>query len=234
MMRLDKMLAHSGYGTRKEVKEFIRKGFVMVNGEVIRDDDFKVDEVNDEVTIADESVNYEDKIYIMLNKPDGYISATYDAYDPIVLDLIEGYENRGLFPVGRLDKDTVGLLLITNDGMLAHKLLAPKSHVDKVYYLRYEGTFKPYAYKEFESGVILDDGYKCMPAKFKDLGNQEAEITISEGKFHQVKRMMEAVGCKVVYLKRISFGPLALDNTLKEGKYRHLSASEIQILESEK
>ena len=133
MMRLDKMLAHSGYGTRKEVKEFIRKGLVMVNGEVIYDDDYKVDEVNDEITILDQEVNYEKMIYLMLNKPDGYISATYDYHDPIVLDLIDGYENRGLFPVGRLDKDTVGLLLITNDGKLAHKLLSPKSHVDKVY-----------------------------------------------------------------------------------------------------
>ena len=115
MMRLDKMLAHSGYGTRKEVKEFIRKGLVMVNGEVIYDDDYKVDEVNDEITILDQEVNYEKMIYLMLNKPDGYISATYDNHDPIVLDLIEGYENRGLFPVGRLDYDTSGVLLFTND-----------------------------------------------------------------------------------------------------------------------
>ena len=148
MMRLDKMLAHSGYGTRKEVKEFIRKGLVMVNGEVIYDDDYKVDEVNDEITILDQEVNYEKMIYLMLNKPDGYISATYDNHDPIVLDLIDGYENRGLFPVGRLDKDTVGLLLITNDGKLAHKLLAPKSHVDKVYYLKYDGVFKKSFHKQ--------------------------------------------------------------------------------------
>lgn len=231
MMRLDKMLAHSGYGTRKEVKEFIRKGYVMINGIVVTDDDYKVDEINDEITILDESVNYEKLIYIMLNKPDGYISATYDNYDPIVLDLIDGYQNRGLFPVGRLDKDTVGLLLITNDGKLAHKLLAPKSHVDKVYYLKYEGVFKPYAYKEFEEGVVLDDGYKCMPALFEELGDGEGKITIREGKFHQVKRMMEAIGCKVTYLKRISFGPIVLDETLEEGMYRHLTNEEIELLQ---
>ena len=229
-MRLDKMLALCGYGTRKEVKEYIRKGYVMINGEVIKDDDYKVDEINDEITILDQSVNYEKMIYLMLNKPDGYISATYDNYDPIVLDLIDGYEKRGLFPVGRLDKDTVGLLLITNDGKLAHKLLAPKSHVDKVYYLKYEGTFKPYAHREFEDGVTLDDGYKCMPATFEEIGEGEGKITIREGKYHQVKRMMEAIGCKVTYLKRISFGPIVLDEALKEGNYRHLTKEEIELL----
>jgi len=144
MMRLDKMLAHCGYGSRKEVKELIRKGYVLVNGEAITNDDYKVDEINDEVVIANQSVSYEHNIYLMLNKPEGYVSATYDNFDPTVLDLIDGYEKRNLFPVGRLDIDTVGLLLITNDGMLAHKLLAPKSHVDKVYYLRYIMFFRHY------------------------------------------------------------------------------------------
>lgn len=222
-----------GYGSRKEVKEYIRKGYVLVNGEVIVDDDFKVDEVNDEIVIANQTIEYEKDIYLMLNKPDGYISATYDPKDPIVLDLIDGYEKRGLFPVGRLDKDTVGLLLITNDGNLAHKLLSPKSHVDKTYYLKYSGTFPKNGNSQFENGIVLDDGYKCMPAKFIDLGNQEANIIIKEGKYHQVKRMMEAVGCSVTYLKRISFGPLSLDNTLKEGEYRHLSEEEIALLKNE-
>lgn len=234
MMRLDKMLAHTGYGSRKEVKEFIRKGYVMVNGEVITDDDYKVDEVNDEITIANEEVTYEKKIYLMLNKPDGYISATYDPKEPIVLDLIDGYEKRGLFPVGRLDKDTVGLLLITNDGKLAHKLLSPKSHVDKVYYLKYDGKFTKNAESLFFNGVVLDDGYKCMPALFKELGPNEGEITIKEGKYHQVKRMMEAVGCEVTFLERISFGPLPLDKNLGRGEYRHLTEEEVKLLEDEK
>lgn len=225
-MRLDKMLAHCGYGSRKQVKELIRKGYVMVNGEVIINDDYKVNETQDEVIIADEEVNYEDKIYLMLNKPSGYVSATYDANDPTVLDLIHGYENRKLFPVGRLDKDTVGLIIITNDGELAHRLLTPKSHVDKTYYLKFEGEFKEHYHKLFEEGILLEDGYKCMPAKFILLGNHEGKIIIREGKYHQVKRMLEAVNCRVTYLKRIQFGNLKLDDTLEEGKYRELTVEE--------
>ena len=217
MMRLDKMLAHCGYGSRKEVKEYIRKGYILVNGEIITNDDYKVDEINDEITFADENVNYENMIYLMLNKPDGYVSATFDYNDPTVIDLIDDYKNRNIFPVGRLDKDTVGLLIITNDGQMAHKLLSPKSHVDKTYYLRY-------------SGITIDDGYTCMPAKLIDLGNNEANVIIKEGKFHQVKRMMEAIGCEVVYLQRIKFGPISLDNTLGEGEYRALTKEEIEAL----
>mgnify|MGYP003308416412 CR=1 FL=1 len=229
-MRLDKMLAHSGYGSRKEVKEYIRKGYVMVNGEVIYDDDFKVDEINDDIIIADMNVNYEKMIYFMLNKPDGYVSATYDPNEPTVLDLIDRYQNRGLFPVGRLDKDTVGLLLITNDGKLAHRMLSPKSHVEKKYYLKYDGKVPSYIHNTFNEGVVLDDGYKCMPAKFIDLGNNEAYIIIKEGKYHQVKRMMNSVGCEVTYLKRVEFGPIILDDKLEEGKYRTLTKEELDLI----
>lgn len=229
-MRLDKMLAHCGYGSRKQVKEFIRKGYVMVNGEIITDDDYKVNEERDEVIIAEEEVAYENNIYLMLNKPDGYVSATYDSYDPTVLDLISGYDTRRLFPVGRLDKDTTGLLLITNDGRLAHRLLAPKNHVDKIYYLKYSGEFKESYHKQFENGITLEDGYKCMPAKFIPLGNQEGQILIREGKYHQVKRMMQAVNCEVTYLKRIQFGSLKLDEALKEGSFRPLTEQEIEDL----
>lgn len=232
MMRLDKMLAHSGYGTRKEVKELIRKGFVLVNGEVIINDDYKVDEDNDEIIIADEVVDYEKQIYLMLNKPDGYVSATFDNNDPTVLDLIYGYENRNIFPVGRLDKDTHGLLLISNDGKLAHNLLSPKKHVDKTYYLKYDGTYRKSIHKSFEDGIVLDDGYKCLPAQFIDLGNNEAHIIIKEGKYHQVKRMMEAVGCNVTYLKRIKFGRLELDESLKEGEFRVLTKEELDLLKN--
>ena len=224
------MLAHSGYGSRKEVKEYIRKGYVMVNGEVIYDDDFKVDEVNDDIIIANMNVSYEKMIYFMLNKPDGYVSATYDPNDPTVLDLIDGYQNRGLFPVGRLDKDTVGLLLITNDGKLAHRMLSPKSHVEKKYYLKYDGKIPSYIHDSFNEGVVLDDGYKCMSAKFIDLGNNEAYIIIKEGKYHQVKRMMNSVGCEVTYLKRVEFGPIVLDGKLKEGEYRPLSKEELELI----
>ncbi len=230
MMRLDKMLAHMNYGTRKEVKELIRKGFVMVNGEVITNDDYKVDEINDEVIIADELVDYKDKVYVMLNKPDGYISATYDSKDPTVIDLINEYNYLDIFPVGRLDKDTHGLLLITNDGELAHNLLSPKKHVDKKYYLKFDGIITEKGLKAFEEGIILDDGYKTMPAKLIDLGNNEAHVIIKEGKFHQVKIMMEKIGCKVTYLKRIEFGPLKLDENLEEGKYRLLTEEELNSL----
>ena len=230
MMRLDKLLAHMDYGSRKEVKELIRKGYVLVNGNVIKDDDFKVDEINDEINILDSEIKYEEFIYIMLNKPEGYVSATYDFSKPIVLDLIDDYKKRNLFPVGRLDIDTHGLLLITNDGNLAHRMLSPKSHVDKKYYLKYEGKYNESFIQKFKNGITLDDGYKCMPAEFIDLGDNEAYIIIREGKFHQVKRMMEAVGCNVTFLKRISFGNLVLDESLKEGKWRHLTSDEIESL----
>lgn len=230
MIRLDKLLAHSGYGTRKEVKEFIRKGYVLVNGEVVRNDDYKINEEIDEVVIANEDVSYEKNIYLMLNKPDGYISATYDSKDPTVLDLIYGYEGRNLFPVGRLDKDTVGLLLITNDGKLAHQLLSPKSHVEKKYYLQYEGKLPKNAHTLLEKGIVLDDGYVCMPARFNELTEAEGEIIIKEGKYHQVKRMMESLGCIVTYLKRIEFGTLKLDSELNEGEFRSLTEEELDLL----
>jgi 16S rRNA pseudouridine516 synthase len=230
MMRLDKLLAHMDYGSRKEVKELIRKGYVLVNGNVIKDDDFKVDEINDEINILDSEIKYEEFIYIMLNKPEGYVSATYDFSKPIVLDLIDDYKKRNLFPVGRLDIDTHGLLLITNDGNLAHRMLSPKSHVDKKYYLKYDGKYNESFIQKFKDGITLDDGYRCMPAEFIDLGDNEAYIIIREGKFHQVKRMMEAVGCNVTFLKRISFGNLVLDESLKEGKWRHLTSEEIESL----
>lgn len=233
MMRLDKMLAHTGYGSRKEVKEYIRKGLVSVNGVIITDDDYKVDESSDEVIIADNNVEYEKMIYLMLNKPDGYISATYDPADPIVLDLIDGYEKRNLFPVGRLDKDTEGLLLITNDGVLAHNLLSPKKHVDKIYELEYEGTITDSGIKAFEKGITLDDGFSCAPGKLEKLDTNKARVTIHEGKFHQVKRMMASINCNVTYLKRVEFGPLKLDETLKLGQYRPLTEEELKTLKGE-
>ena len=229
-MRLDKMLAHLGYGSRKEVKEYIRKGYVMVNGDTITNDDFKVDEENDEIIFLDQELHYEKMLYFILNKPDGYVSATYDSKDPIVLDLIEGHENRGLFPVGRLDKDTTGLLLISNDGKLAHKLLSPTKHVDKVYELTFSGTFKNVYHKYFAEGITLDDGYKCMPATFELLEENRGLITIKEGKYHQVKRMMQALNMEVLTLKRIEFGPLKLPNDLALGEYRELTAEELELL----
>lgn len=232
MIRLDKLLAHSGYGSRKEVKELIRKGQVSVNEVVIKDDDFKVDEVNDEVIVEGIIVDYQKFIYIMMNKPDGVLSATYDPKDPIVLDLIEDTPTRGLFPVGRLDKDSEGLLLITNDGKLAHELLSPKKHVDKVYYIEYEGELVSDVKERFKEGIILKDNYKCLPASIELLNDNKAYVTISEGKFHQVKRMINMCNGEVTYLKRIKFGPLELDNSLKEGEYRYLSNLELDSLKN--
>lgn len=230
MIRLDKLLAHSGYGSRKEVKELIRKGFVSVNEVVIKNDDYKVDETNDEVIVDGVIIDYQKYIYIMMNKPEGVISATYDPKEQIVLDLIIDVPTRGLFPVGRLDKDSEGLLLITNDGKLAHDLLSPKKHVKKVYYIEYEGTLDSDVELKFKNGITLDDGYKCLSAEIELLENNRAYVKISEGKFHQVKRMINAVNGEVTYLKRIKFGSLELDESLQKGEYRFLSEEELNSL----
>ena len=230
ILRLDKMLAHLGYGSRKDVKRIIRKGEVLVNGVIVKNDDFKVDSDNDEVVVFDESVSYSEFVYIMLNKPSGVVSATFDNYKQTVIDLVSEYEKQKVFPVGRLDIDTEGLLLITNDGMLCHNLLSPKSHVDKQYYVEFKGEFKEEYYNAFETGITLDDGYLTLPGKIKLLDNNKAEVTIHEGKFHQVKRMFLALNMEVTYLKRISFGSLILDENLKLGEYRLLSEKEIEDL----
>ena len=227
IVRLDKMLAHLGYGSRKEVKLLIRKGEVIVNDTIIYDDDFKVDSDLDEVIVYDEEVTYSEFVYIMLNKPQDYVSATYDNKYKTVIDLVSDYASYKIFPVGRLDIDSVGLLLITNDGKLCHQLLSPKSHVDKKYYVEFSGDFIDSYYKNFEKGIKLDDGYVTMPSKVELIEKDKAYITIHEGKFHQVKRMFEALNMKVTYLKRVTFGSLILDDNLKEGEYRLLSEDEI-------
>lgn len=237
-MRLDKMLANTGYGSRKEVKKILKDGIVKVNGEVIKDAKLHVNPEKDEITVHGERVNFKEFIYLMMNKPDGVISATEDLRDRTVIDLLE-FEDAiyNPFPVGRLDKDTVGLLLLTNDGQLAHQLLSPKKHVPKTYYALIDGTVTDEDTKQFASGVELDDGYVTKPAKLNILRSgeirSEIELTITEGKFHQVKRMFEAVGKKVVYLKRLSMGPIPLDKELAEGQYRELTEEEVQILKEE-
>lgn len=230
ILRLDKMLAHLGYGSRKDVKRIIRKGEVLVNGEVCKDDDFKVDSDIDEVVVFDESVSYSEFVYIMLNKPSGVVSATFDNFKQTVIDLVSEYEKQKIFPVGRLDIDTEGLLLITNDGMLCHNLLAPKSHVDKKYYVEFSGQFKQEYYEAFEKGITLDDGYVTLPGQIKLIDSNKAEVIIHEGKFHQVKRMFLALNMEVTYLKRITFGSLVLDESLKLGEYRLLTEKEIEDL----
>ncbi len=233
MIRLDKILAHMGYGSRKEVKELIRKGFVSINGDIVKNDDYKVDELNDEIIIFDNNIKYDEFIYLMLNKPQNFVSATTDYNNSTVLDLIDGYEKRNLFPIGRLDIDTEGLLILTNDGELSHKLLSPKNHVSKTYYLEYEGNINKNYEKMLDEGLLISEGYRCLPAKLNLLGDNKAEIIITEGKFHQVKRMIEALGGSVTYLKRVKFKNLELDSNLKLGEYRKLTKEEIDKLREE-
>ncbi|RDY24087.1 rRNA pseudouridine synthase [Romboutsia maritimum] len=233
--RIDKILSNIGYGSRAEIKRYCKNGVVTVNGAVASNPGLQVDHENDEIIFDGEKVNYREFIYIMMNKPDGYISATFDKHDPIVLDLIDSsYLAFEPFPVGRLDKDTEGLLVLTNDGKLSHRVLSPKKHVPKTYYAKIDGIVTDKDTKAFEEGVVLDDGYKTMPAQLNILKSDETseiELTIHEGKFHQVKRMFESVDKKVVYLKRLSMGKLKLDETLALGEYRELTDEEVKLIE---
>jgi 16S rRNA pseudouridine516 synthase len=232
--RLDKILSNLGYGTRKEVKASIKQGQVLVNGELVKDSSMHIDPEVDEIEISGERVLYRKFIYIMMNKPQGVISATEDDYEETVVDLLE-HQFRVFkpAPVGRLDKDTEGLLLLTNDGDLNHRLLSPKKHVPKKYYAKIRGKVVEDDVKKFSDGVVLDDGYKTMPSELTILKSDdisEIEVVLYEGKFHQVKRMFEAVGKKVIYLKRIEMGPLKLDESLKAGEYRELTEEELKSL----
>ena len=234
-MRVDKLLSNVGVASRAELKKYCKQGLISVNGKVINNPGVQVDSENDDVRCNGEKIVYRKFVYIMLNKPDGYISATFDKYDPIVLDLIDqSYLVFEPFPVGRLDKDTEGLLVLTNDGQLAHRVLSPKKHVPKTYYAKIQGKVTEEDILAFEKGVILDDGYETMPSQLKILKSDdmsEIELTIHEGKFHQVKRMFESVGKKVVYLKRLSMGKLKLDESLGLGEYRELTEEEVKLIE---
>lgn len=233
-MRLDKFLGEMGLGTRSQVKDLIKKGRVAVNGQTEKKSERKVDLSQDQVQADGQLISYTPWEYYLLNKPQGTVSATEDNRYPTVVDLIKDKKRKDLFPVGRLDVDTEGLLLITNDGNLTHCLLSPKKHVDKVYFARLTGTLPQDSVKRFQDGLVLDDGQKTRPAQLKVLnpGSSETKalLTIHEGKFHQVKRMFQALGCQVVYLKRISMGPLKLDDSLKPGQYRPLTAKELREL----
>lgn len=233
-MRIDKMLANLGFGSRKDVKGLLKSGAVVINDHVVKDAKHQIDPENDCITLNGEPIEYRKYIYLMMNKPPGVISATEDHHDETVIDLLEMpdlvFEP---FPVGRLDKDTEGLLLITNDGQLAHRLLSPKKHVPKTYYAVVNGMVTDEDAEAFKNGVTLDDGYVTKPGELTILKSglrSEIELTITEGKFHQVKRMFQAVGKRVVYLKRITMGPLKLDESLELGEYRELTEDEIEQL----
>lgn len=235
MERLDKVLSNLGYGTRKEIKQVVKKGLVKVNDEVVKDNGVQINPEKDRIIINGEEIYYRKYIYLMMNKPDGVVSATFDSRDETVIDLLEiDHQVFNPFPVGRLDKDTVGLLLLTNDGELNHRLISPKWKVDKVYFAKIDKRVMEKDIEEFKKGITLDDGYLCKEAKLEIVNasdeGSEVIVTIQEGKFHQVKRMFQAVGKEVVYLKRIEFGTLPLDKDLEEGEYRELTDEEVAIL----
>ena len=225
-MRLDKFLKDTGFGSRKEVKILIKQKRVSVNDTLVSNEGLSINEEKDIVKVDNNVVKYVKYVYIMLNKPKGVVSATVDNVHTTVIDLINEYKYLKLFPVGRLDIDTEGLLLITNDGVLSHNLLSPKKHVDKTYLLHTDVELTTSDLKTLESGVYLDNEL-TLPAKIEKINTFEYLLTIHEGKFHQVKRMIECVGKKVIYLKRISFGPLTLDDNLHLGSYRFLTNEEI-------
>lgn len=229
--RLDKRLANTGKWSRKEARELIRAGRAAVDGAVCRAPEARVEETAP-VTVDGTPIGSQGPVYLMLNKPAGVVSSTDEPGAVTVLDLLgEDYQGMGLFPAGRLDKDTEGLLLLTNDGPLAHRLLSPRHHVDKVYYLEVDGVLDGGDVEAVRTGITLADGYTCLPGELEPLpGGRSARITIHEGKYHQVKRMLAARGKPVTYLRREAFGPLVLDQNLSKGGWRALTEEEIQTL----
>ncbi|MGI6128339.1 MAG: pseudouridine synthase [Planifilum sp.] len=233
-MRLDKMLGRMGVGTRKEIRKLVKAGRVTVDGALAADPGMHVVPERNRIEVDGHPISYRENIYLMMNKPAGVVSATVDRSAETVIQLLE--PQHALFqpfPVGRLDKDTEGLLLLTNDGKMAHRLLSPKHRVPKRYFALVEGEVTEAAVEAFRRGVILDDGYQALPAELiiRSAGPQsETEVIVYEGKYHQVKRMFKAVGKRVVYLKRIAMGPLQLDPSLEPGEYRELTEDEVALL----
>ena len=236
-MRLDKFLANSGIGTRKEVKDILKNKKISVNDIFVKDGKIQIDEEKDIVKHEDKIIYYKPFVYIMMNKPAGVISATEDSHHKTVIDLLNNeYRTYDIFPVGRLDIDTEGLLLLTNDGVLSHNLLSPKKHVDKKYYVKIANSLSDDDIKMLENGIKLEENFVTKKAKVEIICNNSeknenlAYITISEGKFHQVKRMFKAVNNEVLYLKRVKMGGLSLDEKLKLGEYRELTEEELNNL----
>ena len=231
MERLDKILANTGRWSRKEARELVRAGRVAVDGVTAQAADGKYDPAA-RFEVDGETVSGERLVYLMLHKPAGLVSATEDPRQPTVLELLPQHLRRvGLFPAGRLDKDTEGLLLLTNDGPLAHRLLAPRHHVDKTYFVRVDGELDGADAAAFAAGMMLEDGLACLPAGLEVLEQPDtALVTLHEGKYHQIKRMLAARGKPVVYLKRLTMGPLMMDPVLERGEWRPLSAEEVAAL----
>ena len=233
-MRLDKFLVEMGKGSRSQIKEMAKKGRIQVNGTVIKATDGKIDPEKDVVLLDGQPVSYAHTEYFMLNKPAGTVSATEDGKYPTVISLIDAALRKDLFPVGRLDLDTEGLLLITNDGALAHDLLSPKKHVDKTYEVHLERPWDPQYEAAIQTGIRISDEEVCLPATLRQTAEHVILLTIQEGKFHQVKRMMHACDNEVVYLKRLTMGPLKLDAALQPGQWRNCTPQEIEALKNHK
>ena len=235
-MRIDKFLSVTGTATRTEAKKAIRAKAVTVNGIAVSASDMHIDPNNDEITFFGEKIIYREHTYIMMNKPEGVVSATEDGKDKTVIDLLpQNIKSNKLFPCGRLDKNTLGLILITDDGELAHELLAPRSHVSKSYRFKAAEPISKEDAIRFEKGVTLADGYVTLPAQIELFGNgDEGIITLTEGKYHQIKRMLGALNNKIIYLERITFGPLILNEDLPRGEWRYLTDEEIEKLKEHK
>lgn len=251
MLRLDKFLADMGVGTRSEVKKLLKYGFITINGQKAKDPAEKVDPEKDKITFKNQEITYQKYFYYMLNKPAGCVSATRDGLSETVIEFLKNEPTRDLFPVGRLDKDTEGFLLITNDGMLAHNLLSPKKHVDKTYYAFVDHELTSDEIQQFSKGIDIGDETPTLPAGLEEMSNEDAQnilkdatksamedfyfksaykVTLKEGRYHQIKRMFEHFGSKVTYLKRVSMGALKLDKNLLPGEYRQLTEKEIETL----
>ena len=234
MDRLDKILVSQSVGSRKEVQKLIKSGAVSVNGEICKKIDFKADTENDEITVNGQALNYQKYVYIMMNKPAWVVSATTDNHDKTVIDILPAeFKRKGLFPAGRLDKDTEGLLIITDDGDFAHKMLSPKKHVYKKYVAKVDADITEETIKRFEEGIVFADGTKCMPAKLELEKNSDKKtgiVTICEGKFHQVKKMFICCGINVVHLQRISIGNLYLDGKLPIGCCKMMSNLDKELI----
>ncbi len=231
-MRLDKFLCEMNQGTRSQVKDLIRKKQVSVNGTIVTKPETQIQENTDRIVLQGREICYQKYVYYMLNKPRGFVSATTDSRERTVLDLLGEAKANDLFPVGRLDKDTEGLLLITNNGDLAHRLLSPKKHVDKTYLVSLDTPLSDTAKDRLEQGVDIGEEKLTAPARVERVDEHRILLTIQEGKFHQVKRMLQAVDNKVTALTRVSFGPLTLDQTLGSGMFRPLTREEQETLES--
>ena len=228
-MRLDKFLSNMGKATRSESGKLVRQGKVLINGIPAKKSDVQINPDVDIVTLNGVNVQYKEFTYIMLNKPEGYVSATDDPSEKTVLDLVDPEDRRkGLFPCGRLDKNTLGLVILTNDGENAHRLLSPKHHVSKVYKFEALSPLSQNDVEALEKGVDIG-GYFTKPCTVKLTGDKSGEITLTEGKYHQIKRMLEAVDNKITYLERISFGDIELDTTLARGQWRYLTPEEEEL-----